>query len=184
MIKPSIKSINAIRKKYLIEKNGSLTSAQYKEAIALGKQNNPQDKTFSFEYKIIEINDETLILEVRGNHLSKNTVDGLSFRQKLAYKKAFKQGAKALYLLNVKTIKTFPVMESAFISFAFGNKRSRDHDNNSETVKRIQDTIVMLGIIKDDSRKYLLPKNEPEEILIKKNETPFVRVVLERNNTK
>lgn len=152
--KPTVSAVNRVRKKYALSYSDPLSAAQYREACLTGPEK-PSGSNFSFQYKLLKLTENCVIVEVIGNHLSKNSVDSLSFRAKLAYKKAFKQGAKEMYLFERKRLRSFPVMRKAKISFAFYTKKSRDHDNNSENIKRVQDTLVNLGFLVDDKRENL-----------------------------
>lgn len=161
--KPTVKAVDRIRKKYGLSHDDPLSAAQYREACSMGSEKSG-NSNFSFQYKLLKLTESCVMVEVAGNHLSKNSVDSLSFREKLAYKKAFKQGAKEMYLLERKRLRSFPVMKNAKISFAFYSKRSRDHDNNSENIKRVQDTLVSLGFLIDDKRENL-ELDEVKEII-------------------
>lgn len=174
MVKPTVKAVEGIRKKYGIAPNGALSVEQYREACSMSIDN--QKVPFAFKYTIVSMSKQSITLEVHGDHLSKNVVDSLPFKQKLAYKKAFKDGAIALRMLEKGRIDAFPAMEKAIISFVFYSKKSRDYDNNSENIKRIQDTLVSLGFLVDDKRKNLTSKGNPKEVIVKSMPKVTVRI--------
>jgi len=178
MIKPTIKAINKIRKEYNIPKNASIPAHLYRKALEESTSNSRRD--FRFEFELIELSHNRVHVRVIGNHLSKNVVDSLSRRDNIRYKNAFKIAAKAFYLKNHKKIRSFKRIEKGEIYFIFYSKHSRDHDNNSENIKRVQDNIVRLGFVVDDKRENLTSKKEPEEILIKKTEKPAIECIIER----
>lgn len=175
--KPTVKAVNAVRKRYGLSKNASLSTAQYKEAVHLTMQKKTDTTQFAFQYKLLYLSDKGVVLEVRGNHLSKNRVDSLPFKQKLRYKKAFKDGARALCLMERKRLKSFPMMQRATIRFAFYSKYARDYDNHSETIKRVQDTIVSMGLLADDNPRVLKPADRNFYI---KNRAKRVVVIVRR----
>ena len=155
--KPTIKAVNAVRKRYALPKNASLSTAQYKEAVRISMRRKTDTTQFAFQYKLLYLSKKGAVIEVCGDHLSKNRVDSLPFKQKLRYKKAFKDGVRALCLVERKRLKSFPVMQKATIRFAFYSQYARDYDNHSETIKRVQDTVVSMGLLADDNPKVLKP---------------------------
>ena len=168
LYKPTPKAVTTIRKKYGLLKNDPLSTSQYKEACALSSAaNTTKSRQFSFKYILETLTHDEVVIIIEGVHLSNNRINSLTFKQKLAYKKAFKLGADELYLLERKRLKSYPVMQKAEIDFTFYTTRSRDHDNNNETLKRVQDTIVALGLVADDKRENIIMPSPPGEVLAK-----------------
>ena len=160
LLKPSVSALNKIRKRYSISKNGAITGAMYREAVALTQSSSTKkhDPKFSFVYSFLHFSAKSIAIEVKGDHLSKNRVDSLPMRHKLRYKKAFKDGARALCLLERKRLRSLPMIQKAKVHFVFYTTHGRDYDNHSETIKRIQDTAVsILGILPDDNPDIITP---------------------------
>lgn len=178
MTKPTPKAIHAIRRKYDLSEDQPITAAQYREALMLATSSGSSkgEQSFCFEYRLDEVGKDRVKISVWGNHLSKNRVDSLSFRGKLAYKKAFKIGADHLLVKERKRLKSLIPFDKATIFYTFYSKRSRDHDNNSENVKRVQDMMIYLGVIKDDTRE-CLSLGGIKEVLSK---TPRIEIEIER----
>jgi hypothetical protein len=178
-----VASLNKVRKKYNLSKTQSISSAQFREAQEMSSAKTTKRKidTKGFTFSIVELRDGYSHIRIEGNHLSKNVIDSLPFRQKLRYKASFKIGMNNFYAMNKRKIDKFKTIREGHISFIFNSTHSRDHDNNSETIKRVQDTMVILRIIEDDKRKNITlhPDKGIEEIIIKKGEKPSIECIIE-----
>jgi len=175
--KPTVQAINKIRKKYNLTKKDALTSLQYKEALGINiEKKSNGGHTFTFVYKMIKRTNKGTILEIHGKHLSKNRIDSLRFRDKLRYKKAFKEAMRTFYMINKKVLMGVDAYPTASIEYIFYSSQSRDWDNNFETIKRVQDTLTSLRIIEDDKRENI-EKPKEREVPCKKGEEKIVVVV-------
>lgn len=151
----SATQLKQFRKKHNLGSNDSLSSKQFRE-LQLGSQSTAkgtpkEEAPFSFTYSI-DIIENGYKITLTGKHLSKNVLNGSSFRRKLAYKKAIKKSMEEYRLQNLKFIKTLMPFTNASVSFTFFNRRSRDSDANGDTIKIFQDTFTLLGLIEDDTR--------------------------------
>jgi len=177
------KALEAIRKKYNLPPNSSLSASQFRELQEAGAKGSGKRKIWNFAFKYdIEMRDKsTILVTLTGRHLSKNDYDPLPLfdtknkSSKHHYKKAIKDASETYRLVNgffLKKLKKEGIIpiQSATVHYTFYNRVSRDHDNGSETIKRFQDTFTALGIIVDDSRKHLISDGNPDEVLINKNE--------------
>lgn len=179
MFNVGIKDISEIRKKYNLKKNDALSSSQFREAQALSLSSSSsknKKSPFSFVYSVDSISKEFIQITIWGNHISKNVYDGLprwGTKSKHSYVASIKKGAREFFLkqrgffLKHKKNGNIP-MEKSFISYTFYSTVSRDWDNNLESVKRFQDTLVSLSLISEDKRKNLSPELNPiREVIIK-----------------
>ncbi len=204
----SATALKKIRKKYNLSSNSSLSASQFRELQGMGQNNGSSGRqvgtkgknsasmsrrqifSFSFKYELLVQNENTLIITLTGRHLSKNQYDRLpefdrkNKSSKYHYKKAFKTASEECRLMQkslfdkLKKEKITP-LGLATVHFTFYNHRSRDHDNNgSDTIKPFQDTFTALGLIVDDSREYLIPEREPDEVIVKRTEPYKVVAVL------
>ena len=179
LLKPTVRAVNAVRKKYNLSKKASLSAEQYREAVGISSAKS-SDRTFAFRFKLLHFTYKGIVLEVEGNHLSKNRVDSLPLKHRIRYKNAFKDGARALYLLERKRLRSFTTMQKAKVHFVFYTTHDRDYDNHSETIKRIQDTAVsILGILPDDNPDIITPQ-KPKYYKVKNKNDRRVLMVIRR----
>jgi hypothetical protein len=179
-VKPS--HIRAIRKKYNLREDQNLSSSQFRELLEMGLKgaSSSKDETFLFSYDISPFleSDESDIFFVRitlaGRHLAKNRYDALTRKKQFSYIRAIKNAAEEARLKYRKMLNelcgngSIPLPPS-FVYYYPHNPVSRDHDANSETIKRLQDTFTSLGIIHDDRREFLR-LGDVEEVLIPRGE--------------
>lgn len=155
--------LKQFRKKHGLGPHDSLTSEQFRELLSdrVGTGRLKKDNSSSFIYSIETIENGYKIT-LTGKHLSKNVLNGSSFKRKLAYKKAIKTSMQNYWMTNRSFIKSITPFSKASVSYTFYNARSRDSDGNSETVKIFQDTFTLLRLIVDDTRECLQCKTVDE----------------------
>lgn len=104
---------------------------------------------------------------LEGKHISKNTYDSLSMREQIRYKNAFKEAANIFKVNHAKFLDSITPFTRAEVYYTFYSKayQHRDHDGNSENIKKFQDTFTKLGLIVDDNRKCLSAPYEPKEFI-------------------
>ena len=167
--------LKKIAKKKGVKKVTSISSKEYRDMFLSkgsksSKKAKREQKRFSFIYDAVKIErgeDKGYKITLTGKHYSKNVTNSFSRLEMIRYNKAISKAAEEFALLNrtfIKKIKPFP---KAFVEYTFYNPRSRDHDNNSETIKHFQDTFPVLGFIIDDKREYLSHPKEVKEVLQK-----------------
>lgn len=120
--------------------------------------------SFSFSYHVEELG-EGYKITLTGRHYSKNSVNKFGRRERIRYSKAISQAAEDFRLVNMRFFRSLVAFEKAEVHYVFHNPRSRDHDNNSETIKHFQDTLTTLGFIVDDNRKCLSHPKDVGETL-------------------
>jgi len=136
-----------------------VTSKEYRE-ILLSTQGNRSDYSFTFEIEKIKENKEYVFI-LKGKHLSVNSINGLSLKNRIRYKNSIK---KAVYgsLHKYKHIVPENPFSSVILEPTVYLKRYRDDDNNYGTLKIIRDMIVNIGFVENDSREYLEQKSANE----------------------
>jgi hypothetical protein len=177
-IKPS--HLTTIRKKYGLSPGDPLSASQFRELQQMANSTSAHGPVFAFRYKIEFIyEDKGALSELRvtlyGNHISKNRFDALPMRYRYRYIRAIKEAARIAGLqyskeLNALRERGVLPFDKASVRYRFFVTHSRDHDNGSETIKRLQDTFTRLGLIVDDKRRHLRMEGEPEEYLVGKEE--------------
>jgi len=141
-----------------------------KASRGIGKNESPpRDKktlTFNFSYSVKRHLDGFKII-LNGRHYSKNNVNSFSRKERIRYSKAISKAAEDFRSVNLQFFKRLTPFPFARVEYTFFNPKSRDHDNNSETIKHFQDTLTTLGFIVDDDRKHLSHPKEVGEVLAK-----------------
>lgn len=194
-------ALGKVRKKYNLKGNDSLSASQYREVQLLtskkgsnyrgaSSSRKKQIFNFYFDYSVSISSDlNTLTITLVGRHLSKNQYDSLPLfdrkhkSSKHHFKKAFKTAAEVCRLKqkglfnSLKKKGIFP-STSASVHYIFYNPVSRDHDNGSENIKRLQDTFVTLGILEDDNRDVLRAEKEPLEVIIRRGEAYKMEAII------
>jgi len=170
--KISASEIRELAKSKGVRKGGAIGTISQKEYHALisggykktRKRTTPPHRhsvDFSFTYRVEETNDG-FIIELEGKHISKNRYMSLGKRDQIRYKTSIKKAAEDFWLANRSMFRSMVPLNRSEIRFAFYEPRLRDHDAEAETIKPFQDTMTMLGIIKDDSREHLHPVRDRE----------------------
>lgn len=162
--------LKKLAKKKGVKKVTRMTSKEYNELLrAKGQSKGTKRvlKSFSFTYSIDRYTfegKEGYEITLKGRHYSKNDTNSFSRRELIRYSKAIHKAAEEFALLNRKFIKSLVPFQKAEVEYVFFNPRSRDHDNNSQTIKHFQDTFTNLRLIIDDKRKNLSQPKEVGEI--------------------
>lgn len=180
---PSPAAIAKIRKKYNLSNGSRLTAAQFREALdaTSNKEKNKSASAYNFTYHLIERTEDKVVIFIEGKHISNNRFFALPLGKQISYKMAFKKAADAFYLRNMKIVKKYPSFSRALISFKFHQSvRSRDHDNNAETQKRIQDTLVRLGFVDDDTRSHIEKREKDAEIIVPRGSEGITVLLIRR----
>ncbi len=125
----------------------SMTAAQYNK-----KKDTVKSNDYSFKFEIEKISDREYRFTLHGKHLSTNTVNSLSFRNKLRYKSTIKKAISDGALIYKKLLPKQPFMKVIAYPISY-QSRSRDDDNLYATSKIIRDSIVNIGIVIDDKRE-------------------------------
>jgi len=166
--------LKKLAKKKGVKKLTRITSKEYNE-ILQGKQGKgtsskgkKEHKTFSFTYHVqICVRDkmEGYKITLIGRHYSNNDTNSFSRLEIIRYNKAIHKASEEFALLNRDFIKRLKAFQKASVEYIFHNPRSRDYDNNAETIKHFQDTFSILGFIIDDKREFLSHPKEVGECL-------------------
>jgi len=146
-------------REFLLSKGSSPSKKNKRVALEPREQ-----LSFYFSYSVKRYHDGFKFI-LTGRHYSKNSVNGFSRREKIRYTKAIHEASEDFRLVNLGFFRRLKAFSSAEVSYTFYNPCSRDHDNNSETLKHFQDTFVSLGFIVDDNRKCLSHRKEVSEII-------------------
>ena len=153
----------SIKKKKIVSK--SMTSIELRQKSVLKPQQTRRDFPFVFIIEEIEKNKEYLFI-LKGRHLSTNSVNSLSFKEKLRYKTRIKNSISDAALIYRKLIPKKAFQRVVITPTTF-QSRSRDDDNLHATSKIIRDSIVNIGFVVDDKRENL--KQEATEEVISKD---------------
>ena len=185
-IRVSAKALAEVRKKYNIKANESIPAHIFREAMSISvPTKETKNRNFNFNVKILYITNNEISLEVIGDIMSKNQIDSLGRKDVIRFKKSIKKAFDDFYLSSKKDLSIFTSTKypnKYEIGFVFGVKRLRDWDNNQEVIKKIQDGIVRIGLIKDDNPNVLrLQKDGIKQVKISNKEKNFVHIKLRRS---
>jgi len=156
---------NAINSKKKKSPSRSITSGGLRQNAILKPQQKRREFSFVFTIEEIAKNKEYLFA-LKGKHLSTNSVNSLSFKDKLRYKTSIKNSILEAALIYRKLIPKKAFQKVVITPTTF-QSRSRDDDNLHATSKIIRDSIVNIGFVVDDKRENL--KQEATEEVISKD---------------
>jgi len=157
------KIISANKKR--VKTQSRMSAAEYRELQKSGKYiSKKREFSFTLDIKEIHYKKEYLFI-LYGKHLSTNSMDSLSFKARLQYKKAIKKAFYDFALCNKKILLKSPI-ESKVELFPKAWIKSHIHrdDDGYRTLKPIRDMIINLGFVTDDSPLYL-QQHKTEEFL-------------------
>lgn len=185
--------LKKLARKKGVKKIDRLTAAEYRELV-LSKSGSPKTGSgFSFKYEVEILSETSYKVTVYGKHLSNNRINSISFKDRIRYKNAIKKAVEEFLVVN-KEMRSLRTLEGKVeILFVIYGKYSRDYDNNSITLKAIQDTLTLkmksenryhsLGIIEDDNRDILVPHPD-NPIEVKDKEYKIEAIVKEISSQK
>lgn len=157
-----IKAISAIAKS-----NSGIKASEFNKILASGdsaqKPTRAKGAEFSFHCIITAPAENEVHILFNGRHHSKNDINSWGFRKKLVYKSSIKKAFADAVIIYRSAIPKAP-FEKVEIHTTITNPKSRDDDNNYDTLKIMRDCCTLYGIIKDDNRQVVI-KSLSSEIL-------------------
>jgi len=153
---------DSMRCKATKKKSLQMSSKEFNKARL--KKTPKEKRSFTFTATIEQLEkNKKYLFTIRGIHLSTNSVNSLSFGDKLRYKTAVKKGMENAALIYRSLIPKIPFSKVVLIPTSF-QTRSRDDDNLYATTKIIRDSIVSIGFVEDDKRENLRQERTEEVI--------------------
>ena len=145
--------------KAAMKNGGSISAEEYRNIISskTSKSGRAKNTEFFFTVEVVKLVSNGYKVKMKGRHLSENTVNSLSLREKMKYKSSIKRAFKDAALLYRNQIPKRDQLGKLHIEPIAYNPRSRDVGNNSATIKIMVDAMVEnLGFVKNDSREYVV----------------------------
>lgn len=162
-MKISNATVKRFMKEHKLRNISSLSAAQYKK-LMLMERSSGSSNSFHFSCDV-EQTDYGYKICFIGKHLSLNRLNALSRKESIMYKSAFKKAQNEYWLIKGKRAK-HKTLEKVTLEYVFYNPKSRDRDNNI-SIKFVQDVIVRLKLISDDTRDVIIRPHTEREIISK-----------------
>lgn len=161
---------NQIKKIQFIAKNndGSISSVKFREILQCSHADKASKKSrvprkFEFSCTLSKQDNDKILVTFIGRHYSKNDISSWPRRKVFAYKTSIKDAFEIGVLANKNAIPTEPLKQVTLDIVVF-NPKSRDDDNNYDTLKIMRDCCTNYGIIQDDNRSVILELRVTEHL--------------------